>query len=194
MVKQCKHLDERTQSLVFFYRNFVRVREHVPHPASIRWLSIVLLSFDMCRTPPGRTSMHTPQSLAPLRLENLFECGIGRQVGSEAQSFAYERMCRTPPKKAKVKPAPFKEILDLIGRPDLTVERLRKSVQRYKTVRTTRGRPIGWRKTTPRDDKQIVAAFHRARKPLGSLCETRDVWKACPRSVRAKVHNPSSVS
>ena len=101
-------------------------------------------------------------------------------VSCEASAFLCERTCRNPPKKSGVKPAPYKEIPTLIGRPDLIVSRIEKCVERFKMVRTARGRKKGWRKTTPKQDAQMVSAFHRARKPLGSLCEARDVWKDCP--------------
>lgn len=113
-------------------------------------------------------------------------------VSCEASAFLCERTCRNPPKKSGVKPAPYKEIPTLIGRPDLTVSRIEKCVERFKMVRTARGRKKGWRKTTPKQDAQMVSAFHRARKPLGSLCEARDVWKDCPRSIRDKVDSSSS--
>jgi len=109
----------------------------------------------------------------------------------EASAFFCERTCRNPPKKSGMTPAPYK-IPTLIGRPDLAMKLVEKCVQRFKMERTSRGRKNGWRKTTPRQDAQMVSAFHRARKPLGSLCEARDVWKDCSRSVRDKVDSSSS--
>lgn len=57
---------------------------------------------------------------------------------------------------------------------------IRSAVKRFLAVRRVRGRKEGWRKTTPAEDAKILAAFRKVRKPLGSLVEKNDVWKALP--------------
>ena len=60
-------------------------------------------------------------------------------------------------------------------------------VRRFQHNAKKRGRKVGWRKTTQSEDKQILAAFARVRKPLGILVEKRDVWKALPLNLRNKI-------
>ena len=70
------------------------------------------------------------------------------------------------------------------------------SVFRFFQERQKRGRPVGWKKTTDGQDKVIFQTFHRVRKPLGSLCESMDVWTALPKPLRDKVlvtHTPLSL-
>ena len=64
---------------------------------------------------------------------------------------------------------------------------IRSAVKRFLAVRRVRGRKEGWRKTTPAEDAKILAAFRKVRKPLGSLVEKNDVWKALPLALREKV-------
>ena len=51
----------------------------------------------------------------------------------------------------------------------------------------TRGRKLGYRKTTPEEDKAILSAFFRARQPCGSEVVYKDVWCALPDHLRARI-------
>ena len=51
-------------------------------------------------------------------------------------------------------------------------------VKRFGKKKKKRGRKVGWRKTTPKEDQEIFVAFKRIRQPLGILVEASDVWKA----------------
>ena len=82
---------------------------------------------------------------------------------------------------------PYKDIPALLGRPELLVNTIEKSVSRFGHDRMKRGRPAGWKKTTDGQDKIILKTFHRVRKPLGSSCESMDIWTALPKPLREKV-------
>ena len=82
---------------------------------------------------------------------------------------------------------PYNDMPELLGRPELRVNTIRKSVSRFWQERKKRGRPVGWKKTTDDQDNVIFKTFHRVRKPLGSLCESMDVWTALPKPLREKV-------
>ena len=86
-----------------------------------------------------------------------------------------------------MRPQPYKEIAKLIGRPRMPAGTIRSAVKRFLAARRVRGRKEGWRKTTPAEDAKILAAFRKVRKPLGSLVEKNDVWKALPLALREKV-------
>ena len=86
-----------------------------------------------------------------------------------------------------MRPQPYKEIAKLIRRPRMPAGTIRSAVKRFLAVRRVRGRKEGWRKTTPAEDAKILAAFRKVRKPLGSLVEKNDVWKALPLALREKV-------
>ena len=86
-----------------------------------------------------------------------------------------------------MRPQPYKEIAKLIGRPRMPAGTIRSAVKRFLVARRVRGRKEGWRKTTPAENAKILAAFRKVRKPLGSLVEKNDVWKALPLALREKV-------
>ena len=86
-----------------------------------------------------------------------------------------------------MRPQPYKEIAKLIRRPRMPAGTIRSAVKRFLAARRVRGRKEGWRKTTPAEDAKILAAFRKVRKPLGSLVEKNDVWKALPLALREKV-------
>ena len=92
-----------------------------------------------------------------------------------------------PPPGSGVKPQPYNTIPTLIKAPSMGISRVKMAVRRFHLGRQTRGRKVGWRKTTPVEDATILACFKRGRQPLGSLVEAHDVWKALPASLRNKV-------
>ena len=94
---------------------------------------------------------------------------------------------RNPPPNSGFKKVPYKKIPELIGRLELPVKTIEKSVSRFQQERKQRGRPVGWKKTTDGQDKVMLQTFHRVRKPLGSLCESMDIWTALPKPLRDKV-------
>ena len=94
---------------------------------------------------------------------------------------------RHPPPGSGVKPQPFSAIPTLIKAPSMGISRVKMAVRRFHLKRQTRGRKVGWRKTTPADDAAILACFKKVRQPLGSLVEAHDVWQALPVSLRNKV-------
>ena len=57
----------------------------------------------------------------------------------------------------------------------------------WKRERQQRGRKLGWRKTTPAEDRSIYASFKKARLPLGSGVTSRDVQTGLPRPLRHKI-------
>ena len=96
---------------------------------------------------------------------------------------------RNPPDCWDVEPMPYKDIRDFIDRPDLVIKTIASVVHRFGNERTQRGRKEGWRKTTRSEDAQILKAFCKVRKPLGSLTESTDVWKALKPELRGKVRH-----
>ena len=103
---------------------------------------------------------------------------------------AQQALCffyRNPPANSGVKPQPYKEIAKLIQQPQTPVGTIRAVVQRFHQARQVRGRKQGWRKTTPAEDAQVLACFRKIRRPLGSLVESHDVWKALPAALREKI-------
>ena len=61
------------------------------------------------------------------------------------------------------------------------------AVKRFGKKKKKRGRKVGWRKTTPKEDQEILAVFKRIRQPLGILVEASDVWKALSPRLRDKI-------
>ena len=86
-----------------------------------------------------------------------------------------------------MRPQPYKDIPELIQLPQTPVSTIRTVVERLRLPRQVRGRKPGWRKTTPAEDAKILACFRKVRRPLGSLVESRDVWKALPATLRDEV-------
>ena len=129
-----------------------------------------------------------PRKRAPFLI--LLDCaarGVCCRIDNIVRGPVVNITCRTPPPDSDVKPQPFKKIPKLVGRPDVSVERVRQSVRRFMNKRSQRGRPEGSKKTTSEEDKEILSTFYRIRKPLGKLVESPDVWRAMPRRMRNKV-------
>ena len=109
---------------------------------------------------------------------------------SEHMAPAKQARCyfyRNPPASSGVRPQPHKDIPELIQLPQTPVGTIKTVVKRFHLPRQARGRKPGWRKTTPAEDANILACFQKVRRPLGSLVESRDVWKALPATLRDKV-------
>ena len=51
----------------------------------------------------------------------------------------------------------------------------------------TRGRKLGYRKTTPEEDKAILSAFFRIRQPCGSEVVYKDVWCGLSDHLRTRI-------
>ena len=64
---------------------------------------------------------------------------------------------------------------------------VRKCVSSWTAQRQTRGRKLGWRKTTGIEDRRIVSSFHKARLPRGSQVTSRDVAARLPKRLRVKI-------
>ena len=64
---------------------------------------------------------------------------------------------------------------------------VRNCVSSWTAQRQTRGRKLGWRKTTGIEDRRIVSSFHKARLPLGSQVTSRDVAARLPKRLRVKI-------
>ena len=101
-----------------------------------------------------------------------------KHMGPAKQALCY--FYRNPPANSGVMPQPFKEIAKLIQQPRTPANTIRWVVRNFHRVRKVRGRRPGWRKTTPAEDAKIFACFRKVRRPLGSLVESQDVWKALP--------------
>ena len=103
---------------------------------------------------------------------------------------AMQALCyfyRSPPAESGVKPQPYKAIPKLIEHPRMKISRVKMAVKRFMDKKGTRGRRVGWRKTTASEDNAIVATFHKVRQPLGILVEAREVWKALKADLRNKI-------
>ena len=111
--------------------------------------------------------------------------GMAPHMSASMQALCY--FYRNPPPGSGVKPQPYKAIPKLIKAPSMEVGRVKMAVRRFHLKRQTRGRKVGWRKTTPAEDATIFSCFKRVRQPLGSLVEARDVWRALPVALRSKV-------
>ena len=94
---------------------------------------------------------------------------------------------RNPPSDSGVRPQPFRKIPKLIRRPSMNIERIKSAVRRFCLKKKKRGRRVGWRKTSQKENQAILACFHKVRQPLGSLVEATDVWKALPAKLRRKI-------
>ena len=96
-----------------------------------------------------------------------------------------------PPGSSIAKPLKWTAIAKMVwnadGRTHPTPDAVRKCVLGWRSVRKARGRKKGWRKTTQAEGKQIIASFHRARRPLGSKVTSRDVAVGLSPQLRAKV-------
>ena len=117
---------------------------------------------------------------------------MAKHMEDRTQALCY--FYRNTPSNSNARRQKYKDIPKLIGQPRLKVSAVKMSVRRFKKQRQKRGRRCGWKKTTVAEDKQILATFHRVRKPLGSLCECNDVWKGLTAELREKVPQTSSLS
>ena len=110
--------------------------------------------------------------------------------GSQQMDPATQALCffyRNPPRGSGVKPQPYKKIPQLIKQPRMEIGRIKMAVKHFGKKKKKRGRKVGWRKTTPKEDKEILAVFKRIRQPLGILVEASDVWKALSPRLRDKI-------
>ena len=108
----------------------------------------------------------------------------------DAMDPAMQALCffyRNPPSDSGVRPQPFRKIPKLIRRPSMSIERIKSAVRRFCLKKKKRGRRVGWRKTSQKEDQAILACFHKVRQPLGSLVEATDVWKALSANLRRKI-------
>ena len=107
----------------------------------------------------------------------------------EAKALCY--YFRKPPSGSGAKPIPYRKILGLIqkavGGTRPKPSAVFKAVKNFKVAKAKRGRKMGWRKTTAREDGQIFRAFLKVRKPHGCLVESRDVSNELPDGLRGKV-------
>ena len=97
---------------------------------------------------------------------------------------------RHPPKAWGVKQVPFKEIpgeIQQAGFPRPTLLQAKWQAKHYGEQKLRRGHNQGWRKTTASEDKQVLATFHKVRRPLGSKVDSRDVFNALPDALRQKI-------
>ena len=69
----------------------------------------------------------------------------------------------------------------------MEIGRIKMAVKRFGKKKKKRGRKVGWRKTTAKEDQEILAVFKRIRQPLGILVEASDVWKALSPRLRDKI-------
>ena len=97
---------------------------------------------------------------------------------------------RHPPAGSGARKQKYNDILNRVaapGKPKPNLSTVKWAVNNFHDAVGKRGRKLGWRKTTGDEDKAILAAFHRARQPLGSAIDGRDVWNALPDALRRKV-------
>ena len=97
---------------------------------------------------------------------------------------------RHPPAGSGVRKQKFAKIATLIaapGEPAPNLETVKWAVLHFHDAAGKRGRKQGWRKTTGIEDKAIMTAFHKARRPLGSAVDGRDVWNALRDDLRRKI-------
>ena len=77
---------------------------------------------------------------------------------------------RHPPKDSAVKPVPFRKIRCLVwnkdGKTHPNASSVHRAVAGWRLQKAQRGRKVGWRKTTPAEDGQILKTFHKVRPPL----------------------------
>ena len=99
-------------------------------------------------------------------------------------------LLRNPPKVWKVRKLQFKKIPSAIAQAGFrrpTPWQVKWQAKNFGTKTGIRGRKNGWRKTTPTEDKRILATFHKVRKPIGSGVVARDVFNGLPDALRQKI-------
>ena len=67
-----------------------------------------------------------------------------------------------------------------------SVEAINKAAKSFTEEKKQRGRREGWRKTTKKEDRALLATFHKLR-PKGHYVDSRMVHSALPRKLRTKV-------
>lgn len=63
---------------------------------------------------------------------------------------------------------------------------VRECVKNFHNDKATRGRKVGWRKTTKAEDKVVIKSFHKLRPP-GHGVDSRKVHTALPKKLRKKI-------
>lgn len=109
-------------------------------------------------------------------------------MSKQQQALAY--LMRHPPACTGMKPQPYKVIckhLKTPGKPTPLVTTVHKAVKTFHNEAAVRGRKLGYRKTTPAEDKAILSAFFKVRQPCGSGVTYKDVWCALADSLRTRV-------
>lgn len=109
-------------------------------------------------------------------------------LSKQQQALAY--LMRHPPKCTGLTPQPYKLICSHLKSPGKRAPKVgtvHKAVKTFHQEAATRGRKLGYRKTTPAEDKTMLSAFHKVRQPCGSGVTYTDVWRALPDPLRAKV-------
>ena len=89
----------------------------------------------------------------------------------------------------KQKPLSYSEIAKRVKKTDgsrPTKEGVRKAVLNMNAVKASRGRKVGWRKTSKREDSTIMKAFKTLRPP-GAGVDSREIHKKLPAQLRGKV-------
>ena len=122
-----------------------------------------------------------------LKLPRAAQVMPGPQLSPEQKALAF--LMRNPPKCTNMKPQGCKDIAKALkkpGKPAPKVCTVCTAVRRFHFDKQQVGRKKGWRKTTPAEDKAILAAFKRVRKPLGCEVDHRDVWNALSDSFRSR--------
>ena len=97
---------------------------------------------------------------------------------------------RHPPACTSLKPQPFKVIcqhLKAPGKPRPERTTVYQAVKNFHREVGTRGRKLGYRKTTPEEDKAILSAFFRIRQPCGSEVVYKDVWCGLSDHLRTRI-------
>lgn len=97
---------------------------------------------------------------------------------------------RHPPKDSAVKPVPFRKIRCLVwnkdGKTHPNASSVHRAVAGWRLQKAQRGRKVGWRKTTPAEDGQILKTFHKVRPPGFGVTSTK-VCDHLRRPLRVKV-------
>ena len=113
---------------------------------------------------------------------------MGKHMDDKTKALCY--FYRHPPRGSGVKPVPFSKIPNLVRapgkRPPLTGAVFR-AVKNFHTKQAPRGRKVGYRKTTPAEDRTILKSFYQVRQPLGSKVVSRDVWNNLPQELHDKI-------
>ena len=160
-------------------------RKNRPLLKTLRFYCPALVSFPVLDNNSHHFLVATSEAEQILGAQAFCRSAMSKHMDASLRALCF--FYRNPPPGSGVRPQPYKEIAKLIRRPRMPAGTIRSAVKRFLAVRRVRGRKEGWRKTTPAEDAKILAAFRKVRKPLGSLVEKNDVWKALPLALREKV-------